>query len=64
MEGNYLVQTTMDNHDLNVLRYFVEQVREIKFLQLSKIQYSILNIKEGTYCSSLFRLFKKQMNSP
>lgn len=40
MEGNYLIQPTMDHQDLNVFRKFIEEIDKIEFLKL------IMNIDE------------------
>lgn len=60
MEGNYLIQPTMDHQDLDVFRKFIEDIDKIEILKLS------MNIDEaqtkknnwidkmGTYSKSLF----------
>jgi hypothetical protein len=35
VEGNYLIELTMDHQDLDIIRKFIEEIDKIEFLKLS-----------------------------
>jgi hypothetical protein len=35
VEGNYLIQTTMDQQDLDIFRKFIDEIDKIEILKLS-----------------------------
>ena len=64
VEGNYLIQLTVDQQDLDVFRKFIEEIDKIEILKLivniDEAQI-IESVKWNTYSKSLFNWSKKWM---